>query len=842
MGNVVSATIAETLRLFIEPGQVAELRALQVQQRYGLPKTVSGFFDSDHLDAMAQVAADLTTRAKGVYFTPNPVLLDLLASRCNRADIAEKNDATKDQHIIRRKWLLIDIDAKRPSNNVSSNDAERLHAFTASARIVDHLTMCGFPEPIAADSGNGAHVVYRIDLPADDKGIVKHILHYLKVRFDDEHVEVDGSVFNPSRIWKLYGTLARKGDSTADRPHRLAQLLTIPKQLITVPSSLLEQLAADVTLPGEKAKAPARSNSSACNGNGFYGHAPGADVHDRARKYIVKMPPSIEGQHGSDRLFAVACALVLGFDIGVDEALPILDEWNQANATPPWSEPELRHKLMDAHKKPGDRGYLLNGKSHSWRPTSTALPTEDASAAIPLTDDGNAQRLVQAHGAELRHCHPWRKWLVWDGKRWAMDDEGVVMALAKDTVRVLFAWAKRKIDELEKMAAGDSRAAIALARIRDVLKWTLQSQNVNRIKAAVDLARSEAGIPTLPAKLDAPSWLLNVNNGTLDLQTGQLRPHSQDDMLTKLAPVMFDPTAKCPTWERFLWRIMAGRQALIDYLQRAVGYSLTGSVREQVLFFLHGEGANGKSTFLETIKHVMGEYASTAAPDLLLVRQGEPHPTQLADLHGRRFVSTVEVDDGRRLAESLVKQLTGGDSVKARRMREDFWEITPTWKIWLAANHRPEIRGNDHAIWRRIRLVPFDVKIPAEEQDKDLLDKLKSEASGIFAWSVRGCADWLRIGLADPPEVLSATEAYKSESDLIGSFLAECNTGSPNYRSRTSELYTAFSTWAERQGEQQTMTGKRFGMELRRRGIQLDDGRRWYIGVSLKDPTREGEE
>jgi putative DNA primase/helicase len=363
---------------------------------------------------------------------------------------------------------------------------------------------------------------------------------------------------------------------------------------------------------------------------------------------------------------------------------------------------------------------------------------------------------------------------------------------------------------------------------------------VNRIKAAVDLARSEVGIPIVPAKLDAPPWLLNVINGTLDLRTGQLRRHSQDDMLTKLASATYDPTARCPTWERFLSRIMAGRQALIDYLQRAVGYSLTGSVREQVLFFLHGEGANGKSTFLEAIKYVMGEYASTAAPDLLLVRQGEPHPTQLADLHGRRFVSTVEVDDGRRLAESLVKQLTGGDGVKARRMREDFWEIMPTWKIWLAANHRPEIRGNDHAIWRRIRLVPFDVRIPPDEQDKDLLDKLKAEAPGILAWAVRGCADWLRIGLSDPPEVLSATEAYKSESDLIGGFLAECNTGDPNYRSRTSELYAAFSTWVERQGERQTMTGKRFGMELRRRGIQLDDGRRWYIGVALQDPPPEG--
>ena len=358
----------------------------------------------------------------------------------------------------------------------------------------------------------------------------------------------------------------------------------------------------------------------------------------------------------------------------------------------------------------------------------------------------------------------------------------------------------------------------------------------------VALAQSELPIPVKNDEFDNQPWLLNVQNGTVDLHTGRLRSHERNDLLTTCAPVNYDPDAKCPEWLAFLDRIMAGNYDLIDFIQRVIGYALTGDVSEQKLFFAWGSGANGKSTLFNTILGMLGnDYATQAAPELLTVGN-DRHPTELADLRGKRLVASIEIDDGKRLAEGLVKQLTGGDKVKARYMRQDFFQFDPTHKLFLVANHKPIVRGTDHAIWRRICLIPFDVTIPEAEQDKALPAKLLMELPGILAWAVQGCRAWQATGLNVPDAVKVATETYKNESDIIGSFLDEYTVNVTDALTKAGKLYKAYSAWCEGNGEH-ALTQTMFGRRMAERGIEKKKERSgmFYRGIGLLDTEHDDE-
>jgi len=335
--------------------------------------------------------------------------------------------------------------------------------------------------------------------------------------------------------------------------------------------------------------------------------------------------------------------------------------------------------------------------------------------------------------------------------------------------------------------------------------------------------------------------MLNVENGTVDL-SGELREHRRENMITKLAPVEYDPDAKAPIFDAFLKRILPS-EALRKFMQRAIGYAAAGIVSEEVLVILYGTGANGKSTLVNIIMEALGDYAMQAAPELLLAKRGS-HPTELADLFGARLVASVEVDEGRRLAESLVKQLTGRDPIKARRMREDFWQFDPTHTVFLATNHRPEVRGTDHAIWRRIKLVPFEVTIPESEQDKRLVEKLRKELPGILAWIVRGCLEYQREGLGEPNEVKEATEGYRAEQDILAAFIEDRCVVHPKAHVGATPLYRTYKDWCEDAGESQ-LTQTKFGLQLRERGFRSEKAQRvtWFgIGLrsDLPDPDQGG--
>jgi putative DNA primase/helicase len=403
----------------------------------------------------------------------------------------------------------------------------------------------------------------------------------------------------------------------------------------------------------------------------------------------------------------------------------------------------------------------------------------------------------------------WGKWFIWDGSRWAEDETGAIERVAKRTVASIYAEAAQAITD-------DKR--------KNVAKWALASEGQNKISAMIALSRSELGISVKHSELDGDPMLLDCRNGTIELRTGKLLPHDRSYLATKQIDVDYDPDAQCPLWQGFLKRIMADNPALIDFLQRAVGYSLTASVVEQCLFFLYGTGSNGKSTFTETIQALLGDYGQRAPTEMIMMKQNTGAiPNDIARLPGARFVVTAEIESGRRLAESLVKDLTGGDKMVARFMRQEYFEFTPTHKLWIYGNHKPVIKGSDNGIWRRINLVPFTVQIPDDEKDEQLKEKLKTELPGILAWAVRGCLDWQRTGLKPPDEVKAATAAYRAESDALTAFIEECCILGVNCIAEYNLLYAAYKAWGERNGER--VDGSRaFGNALTERGFDSSKG------------------
>lgn len=422
-------------------------------------------------------------------------------------------------------------------------------------------------------------------------------------------------------------------------------------------------------------------------------------------------------------------------------------------------------------------------------------------AEFENTDLGNAHRLVHRHGANLRYHVEARRWLVFDGRRFAPDETHEVQRLAKHTALAIYE---------EAAAAEDSKLKEQLAG------WAIRSQSGHHLREMVTLAVSEPGIPVTARRLDADPWVLNVLNGTLDLRTGTLRPHRREDIITKLAEVEFDPTATCPMFDAFLRRVLSDDAETIAFVQRAVGYSLTGRTDEQVLFLLYGTGANGKSRLLTALRRLLGGYSVQADSSSFTERRSEGPRNDLARLAEARLVLAIEANEGRHLDEAVVKQLTGGDAIAARFLYGEHFEFQPQFKLWLAANHRPNIRSVGEAMWRRIRLIPFQVTIPESERDPQLGDKLAAELPGILRWAVDGCLAWQRAGLGSASAVLSATDEYRQEMDLLAGFLTERCVLNALAKAPASHLYAAYREWCGRAGEE-VKSQRWFGLRLRER-------------------------
>lgn len=443
-----------------------------------------------------------------------------------------------------------------------------------------------------------------------------------------------------------------------------------------------------------------------------------------------------------------------------------------------------------------------------------------------LTDRGNAQRLAALHGHEIRYIGKWGKYLAYDGRRWKIDDMCQVERWAKEVPDLI-------IDEAKRLTEKNER--------KSHFAFSLATESQSKIKAMVESLKSEPGVAIEHEVFDPDPMILNVANGTLDLRTGLLLDHDPDDMITKIAPVEYDPLATAPKWTAMLERILPEPE-MRAYIKRACGYSATGrSGRsgDQVLLMPYGMGANGKSTLLGAMVDVLGEYGQHTAPDLL-VKQRSDHPTVLADLFGVRALVSVETDQGVRLNEALIKRLTGGDRIRARRMREDLWEFDPTHTVWFAVNHRPEVKGIEHAIWRRVKVAPFTVQIPEEHQNKNLAVELEDEYPGILRWIVEGCMEWQKIGLAEPDAVRNATRQYREEMDVLQAFFDDRCVLDPAATTEAEALYAAYEGWCQSQREE-PLSQRALGFALKERGFDNSKrvtsgprkGRKKWSGIGL---------
>jgi putative DNA primase/helicase len=439
------------------------------------------------------------------------------------------------------------------------------------------------------------------------------------------------------------------------------------------------------------------------------------------------------------------------------------------------------------------------------------LDGNDPLPGEPWTELGYARRLIHVYGNRLRYVPAWRRWLVWDGQRWAHDATGQAQRWMKVIARRLTTGAMTIEDDQER------KTKVSMAR---------RGESAHAIGGALTLAGTENGIVVTADDLDADPFLLNCRNGTLDLRTTELRPHDPTDLLTKMAGAEYDPTAAGKAFAKFLQDVQP-KTEVRDYIARLTGLSLEGRVVAHILPIHYGAGANGKSTYFAAVAAALGDYAAPADPELLTARGYDAHPTGTADLFGLRLAILHESDHGRRLAEGTVKRLTGGDRIKARRMREDFWSFDPSHTFAMLSNHKPVISGTDEGIWRRVRLVPWEVVIPVDERDEDLGDKLMLELGAVLAYLVEGYRQWRAEGLGDPETVTAATAAYRAESDALKRFVDDrCKTGL-NFTVRSSELFAAWQKWCATEGVE-SGSNKAFTESLQNRGY---DTRRTNVGI-----------
>lgn len=451
-------------------------------------------------------------------------------------------------------------------------------------------------------------------------------------------------------------------------------------------------------------------------------------------------------------------------------------------------------------------------------------PINKEKKSFKNTDLGNAERFFHHQGDFFKFNTTFGKWFIWDGKRWAEDKTQRIIQMGMKEIRNIYKEAYEEEDEEKRKSIADH------AR---------RSESKGRLEAMISMAQSFA--PIVPDSMDQNEWLFNCENGVIDLKTGVLHTHDRELMMTKISNVSYDSQADCPTWKAFLNDIFQDeegnvKQDTIDFLQKAAGYALTGSTREQVLFFFYGVGRNGKSTFMNVIKEILGDYGKQTNAETFTVKKSDQVRNDIAALKGTRLVSATESEEGARLAESLVKTLTGGEPVQARFLHQEFFEYVPTFKIFFTTNHKPVIRGSDEGIWRRIRLVPFTVRIPDEKLDKDLPEKLRNEMPGILRWMVQGCQRWQREGLGIPQEIEEATNNYRDEMDTMGNFLNEYCLFHPEAKAYGVELYRQFQYWCSETGEYE-ITKTKFNRKLEERGHKKGrDGRGiYFIGLGIRD-------
>ncbi|MDG2220188.1 MAG: phage/plasmid primase, P4 family, partial [Rubripirellula sp.] len=573
-----------------------------------------------------------------------------------------------------------------------------------------------------------------------------------------------------------------------------------------------------------------------------------SDVLDRAIRYLETMDAAISGERGHDKLFRAAIKMVLGFDLHPDVAFQILRDHYNPRCQPAWTEGDIRHKVADADAQPGDRGYLIGDDGSRHDAFDRMVEKIIASADESVTPNGGewigdpryqnhnelAIRFIKQHGTSLRFVRKWKTWIVWDGKRWRKDESG------RDSLRLARVFARGLWDLVGEFG----KTVPTRDEMGKCVTFIKKTNQANDIENILRLASADRTVLIDHTDLNANPWLINTDNGTIDLRSGELLPHCQSDLITMITPIGFDELASCPAWLAFLDLVFDGDADLIRYVQQLLGYSLIGSNDAHVLPIAWGNGCNGKSSTVGVLINVLGEYATTAMESLVLGDRKE-HSCEVADLYGRRFVAINEPESGEKLKESRVKMLTGDSQIVARGMRENPWTFERAFLLWMSTNHKPQVKGTDEAIWRRIKVIPFTVDIrtktePIADYDRWLVS---NEGAGILNWLIAGCLDYQSNRFIEPDQVKLAVQEYRQEEDHLGGFIDECClTGQDGYHVTASKLFDAYKEWAGR-GEaiNKTAFGREMGDRFRKEKPSSGQFRRrtLYHGITLAEPDHD---
>jgi putative DNA primase/helicase len=521
----------------------------------------------------------------------------------------------------------------------------------------------------------------------------------------------------------------------------------------------------------------------------------------------------------NNTLYAHACRLVeFGYD--QEEIHEIVSFTNKYFFFPPLEHREYIATLRSALQR------VQSGKEYGSIPPAAprVQQVQPKEPKFNLTEMGNAERLVHRNGLNLKYCIEFMEWLIWNGNTWIEDNKKQIERIAIKTFREMYLEAS-KVDDID--------------RRNQLMKWAQSTEKSSVFLNSI--ARAEAMLPISQVELNTDRYMLNCSNGIVNLRTGELLPHNRDFFMTKNTHIEYDSSADCPTWKGFLENIMKDEEEnikheLIEFLQKAIGYTLTGDTSEQVAFFLWGTGRNGKSTFINVVKDILGDYGKQTNSDTFTSKMNDNGiNNDIARLHSARFVSAVESEDGQKLSEALIKQLTGGEPITARFLRKEFFEFLPEFKIFFTTNHKPIVKGDDEGIWRRIRLIPFTHTIPKENVDKHLPEKLRKELPGILKWAVDGCIKWQQEGLGEPDEVKAATDEYKEEMDLLSNFLSEHCVVLPDAKVAVNDIHKAYMNWAEENGEY-PMKQRVFSSRLQMRGFskrKSTGNRTFFFGIGL---------
>lgn len=435
----------------------------------------------------------------------------------------------------------------------------------------------------------------------------------------------------------------------------------------------------------------------------------------------------------------------------------------------------------------------------------TRYQPEDEAVDYKLTDVGNAERFVAMFKDSVKYCSIYKKWFIWNGKRWEQDDTGKIITYAIECVRNI-------MHDADMLPDGDKRKAL--------IQHSLRSESSGRLKALLDLASGMPAITIRSDDLDANPWLLNCQNGTIDLRTGKLQAHNPQDYITRICAAPYDTTCAIPLWTSLLNKVSGGDEAVKRYMQKAFGYALTGDISEQAIFLLYGTGSNGKSTMLNVFAELLDGYAQSTSSDTFMQKKNDTVNNDIARLKGARFVSAIEMEEGKRMAESLIKSMTGGDKLVTRFLYGEFFEYIPQFKVFLAVNHKPIIRDTTKSIWRRIKLMEFTNTFTEQERDRNFPAKIMAtELSGILAWAVQGCLLWQQEGIQDPDRIREATQEYRAEMDSFAHFFEECCEIKESGRVSNKMLRAAYDEWCKENGEF-ALSQRPFSQKLLERGFQ----------------------